>query len=204
MISNKDKKNKGEKMKRNTNLIIISVIVLTILTLNVSYSAFFDVQLQPTVQSFTTGTLNVTIDSSEALSGVLTPTNNLPTASTSTKPDKSYALLTLKNTGTLNANFEVKIENDTLPSGAVESDRLAPENILVGVYDESANAWIEFDGKYNTTLSSLKNNVILSSTIDGNNVSKTYRISVWLPQNLDPKNVGKLIYLKLSVRSTVA
>ena len=47
-----------KKLKRDTKIVIISVIALTILTMRVSYAAFFSVQSKSIVHEITTKELN--------------------------------------------------------------------------------------------------------------------------------------------------
>ena len=106
----------GQEIKRDTQLIIISVLILTIITLSVSYSAFFSVQSQSTVQEISTGVLDVVIDSTSAAMSTddLFPTavTDLPTQATSVvdNTEGTYARLILKNNGTLDADFSVTID----------------------------------------------------------------------------------------------
>ena len=51
----------GKKLKRDTIIVIISVFVLTLTTIRVSYAAFFTVKSQSTVQKYETKELNVLI-----------------------------------------------------------------------------------------------------------------------------------------------
>ena len=87
----------GKEIKRDTQLIIISVIILTIVTLNVSYSAFFTVQSLSTIQEISTG--NLEVDVSLNLNGSILNGNDyvFPTTfeEVSDEINGSYALLNL-------------------------------------------------------------------------------------------------------------
>ncbi len=201
MISN-------SKPKTNKKLIIVSVLVLTILTLNVSYSAFFDVKTQPTINSFTSGTLDVVIDStSTKLSGELKPvaTSTLPTAATTAINSAwPYATLKLTNSGTLPADFAVTLSYDT----ANASERLSFTYLNIGIHDGSK--WVAFGTKFYTPVTSLTSSStdvypILRDTIQSNstrNYQKTYKIFIWLSENTPITEIGKLVNLKINVRST--
>lgn len=199
--------NKGVKI--NTKLIVISVVVLTILTLGVSYSAFFDVKVQDTVQSFTAGTLNVTVSGNNKINSELQVTSNgsLPTTSSSSVPQNGYATLTLTNgAGNIPAAFLV-----TLTSNATDN-ALDLSKLIIGIYDDSngSKAWVPFGSSsstYNTSINKLSksNNEypILKGTI-GSGATKTYRVYVWLSENAELTDIHKKVNLSLKVKSIPA
>ena len=96
----------GRKIKRYTVLVAISVLVLTLLTLRFSYSAFFSVESQSTIQQISTGILDVVIDSASSHAidqNILYPISESLLPTTETSPvDGGYATLTLSNQGNFN------------------------------------------------------------------------------------------------------
>lgn len=201
----------GNEVKRDTQLIIISVLVLTIVTLSVSYSAFFSVRSQSTVQQITAGTLDVIIDSTST--GInadeLYPTldSDLPSSSTSSASG-TYASLNLKNNGSLDADFSVALQYDTnLPSGKTTSDLISFSYLKVGVYDTDNNVWLDFgNGAYYIDVTGLTASEagvypVLRSTINAGD-TRQFRIYVWLDEDTPITEIDKLVYLKLSVKST--
>ena len=52
----------GKYIKRGTIITVVSIIVLTLATMNVSYSSFFSVQTQTNVPVITAGNLSVTAE----------------------------------------------------------------------------------------------------------------------------------------------
>ncbi len=203
MISERDDK---KIKKSNTKLMIISVLVLTILTLNVSYSAFFDVKVQPNLYSFKAGTLNVTVDGSNqsTWNKELKPVD--VTTVTSTVPASGYVTLTIKNDGDIDARYSVTLVDDQLPTGTTTTDRLDPKYIYVGIYDGSS--WVKFNAQNYVQLSTLGSNSnypILNTTIakkNGTTIQKTYRIYIWLSKDTPTSDIGKLVYYRVNVHST--
>lgn len=200
------------KLKRDTEIIIFVVIILTIVTLNVSYSAFFAVRSQTTIQEISTGTLNVLIDSASTAmaSDDLLPTNtsDLPTSATSVSTGK-YAKLIVKNSGTLDANFSVMISYDNLPSGKTLDDVISLDYLNVGIYDVANNEWVNFgtasSKSYYTAITGLTatatNTYPIISGMIPKNSSKEYRVYIWLSEDTPTTEIGKLVYLKLDVKS---
>ena len=200
-----------KEIKRDTILVVVSVLLLTISTLKVSYSAFFAVKSLSTVQQISTGTLNVSITGSTAMSSDdLMPATNLPTGPTTSEVDGSYATLVINNTGTINSDFTVNLSYDTdnLPSGSTSSDLLSFNYLKLGVYDVTAGSWIQFDGKYyadiTSDLTSTGTNTytFIDSAINSS-ATKTYRIYVWLSSSTPVSEIGKLVYLKVDVSSSI-
>lgn len=157
----------GKKIKRDTQILIISVLILTIVTLNVSYSAFFSVETQSNVQTLKAGVLDVTILLEPKQVGDLFPVDNdsLPTP---TNPERKgngkgkYTELTLTNNGSLNAEFSVTISYDntaTLPSNKTKDDFIDFKYLRIGIFDVYENTWVPFVGNngvsYNISFESL-------------------------------------------------
>jgi len=202
----------GKEAKRDTQLIIISVLILTIVTLSVSYSAFFSVQSQTTVQKISTGTLEVVIDStSSKMSGAKlypTMTADLPTSSNSVVLGDPARLI-LNNTGTLDADFSVTIGYDSLPSGNTVDDLISFDYLNLGIYDVDNGTWVDFGngtGTYYTTISALTasdENIyrVLRSVISSQG-TREFEFYLWLAESTPFSEIGKLVYLKLDVKST--
>ena len=208
----------AKRIKRDTLIVVISVIVLTISTMQVAYSAIFSVKSQSTVQEIRSGTLNVIIDnlSSSMLSTtelLPTSTNDLP-SSTNSSVSGPYATLAINNSGTLNSAFSVSISYDTenLPSGKTVDDLISFDYLIIGIYDYDNGEWYEYGSSYYTQISNLtpsETNVypVLRGSIDapavvGNTTARTFRVYIWLKEDTPVSEIGKLAYLKLNVKST--
>ena len=198
--------------RRDKQIIILSVLILTMIALNTSYSAFFTIKSQSTMQEISTGTLTVLTDTSEAMSNedlMPTPTEDLPTEMNSVS-DGKFAKLNLQNTGTIEADFSVSITYDDIPTDKTQADLIDLRYLKVGIYDEDNNSWVSFgedgSGIYNTTITALSpsdTNVypILRNRIAAS-TTKQYKVYVWLSEDTPTSEIGKLVYLKLDVKST--
>lgn len=200
-------------MKRNMKLTVLAVLILTLVTIGVSYSAFFNIGSQGTIQEFSTGTLDVVIDSSSApMSGEdLYPTEEalLPTASNSVS-EGNYAAITLVNKGTLDADFSVSLTYDEIPEGYTEEDLLPLNYLSIGIFNESANAWINFGDNSNPvyytpitglTVSEPDVYPVVRNIIPKGKTIKV-RVYIWLDEETPISEIGKLVSLKLDVKST--
>jgi len=164
----------GKEIKRDTQLIIISVIILTIVTLNVSYSAFFSVQSISTIQEISTGNLEVDINLN--LTGsVLSGTEELFPSTFDEVSDEAtgnYASLILTNTGTIDADFLVTLsyDFDTLASvleaknGCCYKEKsdedlstymVSLEYLNVSILDTETNQLIDFNGEESGEITSV-------------------------------------------------
>lgn len=200
------------KLKRDTEIIILAVIVLTIVTMSVSYSAFFAVRSQTTIQEISTGTLDVLIDSASTAMGsdelFPTSTSDLPKSANAVATG-SYAKLILNNNGTLDADFSVTISYDNLPAGKTLDDVIPMEYLNVGIYDVANNEWVNFgtssNKSYYTSITGLTatetNTYPILSGVMAKNSTKEYRVYIWLSENTPTTEIGKLVYLKLDVKS---
>ena len=202
------------KIKRNTLIIVLSVILLTVLTMNITYSYIFSVQGTSNVQTFKAGTLDVSLNSSTKMSATeLMPSSasDYPTASNSTPngdSNSSYATLLLNNaSSSLNAKFTVSIDYDT-SSGVTSSDYVDMSYIKIGIYDVTNSNWVDLSssnaGTYSALISSFNKATegypILSGLVNSA-TSRTYRIYVWLSDTTPESEIGKYVNLKLNVKS---
>lgn len=210
-------------IKRDTQLIIISVIVLTIVTLSVSYSAFFSVQSLSTIQEISTGDLNVSVNF-DTTGTIFAGTEELFPTTIDEIKDKNYATLTLLNNGDLDADFSVtvsydfdklreisELENKT--DEELATDHLVPFNYLnISIYNDTEGRWVNFAQSGETTQTAisgltpsadytypvLRNSI---SKMSGNTTtSKVYKIYIWLSDETPTTEIGKYVYLKLNVK----
>lgn len=218
----------GKKIKRDTQLIILSVIVLTIVTLNVSYSAFFTVQSLSTVQEISTGNLDVAVNVDNTNSILNAEEEIFPSTTDEIKNGTggNYSVLTLANNGSLDADFSVTVSYDFDKLREIsEYSKLSDKELLdylvsfsylhVGVYDVTNGKWVNFSNGsgevlYPTisglTSSSDDSNTypILRDTVDskdnGTKYERVYRIYIWLSDETPTTEIGKYVYLKLNIK----
>lgn len=206
-------------IKRDTKIIILSVILLTIITMNVSYSYVFSVKSYTTgdsLQQFSTGELNVTVSKTGITQKTLLPTStsSLPTSKSSSATGSvgtNYAKVTITNpTGKLDAEYGITISPDTssLPSGKNASDIVNLQYINIGIYNETTGetGWVQFGSKYYTSISNLTSSSTNTYAIFrgkiANGKTNTLRIYIWLSDTTPVSEIGKLAYFKVDVRST--
>lgn len=104
----------GKEVKRDTQLMVLSVIILTIVTLNVSYSAFFSVQTLSTIQEISTGNLQVDVQIN-TIGTVFSGQRELYPSTfeeISNSETGSYASVVLTNTGSVNSDFLISLTYD--------------------------------------------------------------------------------------------
>lgn len=216
-----------KKVKRNTKLIILSVLVLTIVSLSYSYSAFFSIESKSTVHAISTGTLDVTASATQMAQTEVFPTEEtLPTSPESTlnNEKKDCATLTVSNNGNIDANFIVSIsyDEDSIPQDSKDVGLVSFDNLIVGIYEESSDnsGWLNLnpdeDGEpiYNMTIAQFatsepgvypifKGSINKATINESNKVSTTrsLRVYVWLADTTPTSEIGKLMYLKLNVQS---
>ena len=216
----------GKKIKRDTQIIILSVLILTIISLNFSYSAFFSIDSGNTVKEISTGTLNVTASTIPMAKTEVFPTEEvLPTTEKATLqyPEKDCASLTISNNGNIDANYTVSLsyDLDSLNNDHKENSELVSfENLIIGVQDTDNNSWLNLNPNkdeaaiYNmkvTQFTSSEPNVypILKGEIgkaqDSLNPTKqNLKVYVWLSDTTSASEIGKYVYLKLNVKSIPA
>lgn len=200
-----------KEFKKDAKLILVVVLLLALLTLNLSYSLIFSVKSVSTIQEIDAGTLSVVIDNtSTPIYDDLLPTSNslLPTSADSFIDDK-YSVITFTNNGTLKTDVALTISNDydNMPSLSKDEDLLPFNYLNVGLYN--GTEWINFgtqdSPQYYIALSSLQ---LVTGTTDTYTLvtdtlnvgeSKDYRVYVWLSESTPADKIGAIVSLKLNV-----
>ena len=122
-----------------------------------------------------------------------------------------FITLTVNNTGNVKSDYSVSLSNDTIPSG-VTGELLSFNYLYVAIYDVTNSTWLQFkdtsnNGTTYTTIGSLAtNNVapIIKDSIETGNTAKQYKVYVWLSEDVPTSEIGKLVYLKLDVKSVAS
>lgn len=213
-----------DKTKRNTKIVILSVIVLTIISLSFSYSAFFSISSGNVVKKISTGTLDVTASATPMAKDDIFPTEEtLPNNPQSTlyNQDKDNASLVITNNGNIDANYVVSLSYDltNLSDDQITNDLVSFENLIIGIYDVDETSWLNLNPDEGDPVYSMKvtgftpteDNVypIFSGEIAKADIKETgttptvknLKVYVWLADNTPTSEIGKLVHLKLDVRS---
>ena len=215
---------KVKRIKRDTQIIILSVLVLTLVSLNVSYSAFFSIDSRSTVQEISTGTLNVTATPTSMWEEDLFPIDEaLPTDANSTldSSEKNFAALTITNSGAIDANYVITLSYDTSNLDENQITNLASfDNLIVGIYDTDTTSWLNLNPTNDTAVYNMQvsqftesgegiypilKREISKANMDESGTTPTVqnlRIYVWLADTTPDSEIGKLVHLKTNVRST--
>ena len=197
-------------IKKQSTIIAIAVICLTVATVGVSYALFFQVETNTNNQIVTAGTLNVEYGSgSSAIAATeLVPMSDAEALSSSTMTGTIY----IENTGTLPANYEVKIGNDTEAfnsrSDALDTDvLLSHDYIRIAAYldgtmliEPTTLSKIEAATDDETMRSLFKSN--LNTTGTGENTA-TIVLKIWIDETAPESIIGNYVYLKMDVTSEV-
>ena len=204
----------SKRIKRDTIIVAISVIVLTSFIIRTSYAFIFSVKSKATLHQIASGVLNLTINqngSSAMNTDDLYPVDStlLPTASNSVYTG-DFARLSLNNSGTVASHFLVNIGYDALPSGSTQSDLTSFAYLIIGVFSEEDNAWVNLGttqspAYYKTinTLNASGTNIydVFEDEVDASD-AKNYRVYIWLDEDTPITEIEKLVYLKVNVVST--
>lgn len=211
---------KIKKVVKSKNFIIVAcVIVLTIITISVSYAAFFTVKTNTANQSVTTGTLAVTYtEQSTAINR-----NNMSSMSDEMGLALTEAsVIYIQNTGSLDSTFTITLgydmENFLSSVGSNNEAELTPlDYVKVAIY--------EYNGTNNETLivgpitiselpiyelnnsdSRYNRYSILFDSVGGTSsgdATKTYKVKMWLSDKAIPAASYSYFYLNAEVVAEV-
>lgn len=217
------------KFKNGTSLVIISVILLTVLTLNVSYSAFFQVKSLTTVKQINTGSLDVEVSLDTNNSIFNQNVEIFPTTfgDITNEQNGHYSVLTINNVSNLPVRYLVSIQYDyeglrnytkdgkkifqSLTDSELRDSLVSFNYLRVAVVDN--NEFINFTDDENNGTHPLISSFVPSTSdeysfpiIDNvllEDTSKNYKVYVWLDENTPIEEIGKYVFLKIAVESEI-
>ena len=214
----------GKTLKRSTAIVVGSIVALSLVTMNVSYSSFFSVQTQSGIQTISTGTLKVTAsvnsqlkdqqlmpDTNKSYEGI-TSENGVVTASSPVANNNNKITLTVENDGDVDAVFGASIKRTAESVSNGNDAELS--NVVIAIQHDSK--WLKFgDGDsapFYVTITDLVNEngsegsyPIIYDTISKktgeSKTTKTYDIYFWLKDTTNENQQGKSLNLSLAVKS---
>ena len=213
-----------DRTKRNTKIVILSVVILTIISLSFSYSAFFSISSGNVVKEISTGTLDVTASATPMAKDDVFPTEEtLPNNEKSVLKfaEKNFAPLVITNSGNIDANYVVTLSYDltNLSDDQIANDLVSFDNLIIGIYDDDEKSWLNlnpdegdpiysmkvtgFSPTEENTYPILKREIAKANIIDTGSTPtvKNLKVYVWLADTTPVSEIGKLVHLKLDVRS---
>ena len=187
--------------KRQTTIILLSILVIAILLIGTAMAMFTDTKTSET-QTLTAGTLSATFEGSTALNTELTPM----TDDEATMASNNTYTFTLQNTGSLPMNYTITIFNDT----SVHGEALDHKYIKVA-YDNGGGQYLSQLGKVNGSATDQNQitYILKSDSINANSGSEQHTIRIWISDKddsgaeTDTDIIGKVIKLKIGLSGTV-
>ncbi len=206
--------------KRNL-FIIVCVLVLTLSTIGISYSAFFTVKSNTDNQTLTTGELAVSYsgDGTAVFPSVLEPISDRDGLN-----QTNNKIIHIANTGTLDSEYVLTVGYDMdkfkAREGAKEDDILTPiefVKIAVYEYDSASGASTPLTGplsigdlpvyEYNQDDQKLNRYSLLFGSVGSatsGNATKNYQVKVWLSDKTTPSASNSFFYINSEIVATVA
>lgn len=197
-------------IKKQSTIIAIAVICLTVATIGVSYALFFQVETNSENQVVTAGTLNVEYGSaSKAITAKeLIPMSDEEALASETMTGTIY----IENTGTLPSYYELKIGNDMIsftnrdnPSSSdkiVNHDYLKVAAYLNGtmIVEPTVLSALEKASDDESMYSLFKNILFTRGTGES---TATVVIKLWISENAPEEIIGDYVYMKMDVTGEV-
>lgn len=199
---------KGKNIKRGTVLVVASVIILTLVTMNVTYSAFFSVQTANTVQVITTGDLTIEAKASNVTVPAegLMPSNEYTSINaTNAKVDGTNfvkSTLTITNKSNIPAQIGVSIKN------TAGNDNADLSHVVIAI--QKSSAWVPFKSNvYYTTIKGLQAEtgdaslypIIKDSIAAGPSTTVAYDIYMWVDEITPEDQVDKALNYSVVVKA---
>ncbi len=207
----------GKYIKRGTIITVVSIIVLTLATMNVSYSSFFSVQTQEHVPVITAGNLKVEAKISQATdsnSKELMPSSDYTqiTAEGSSINGNGFSKSTLTVTNKSDLAVTIGVSLSNTATAGENGGNAAPEDVVIAI--QKNNKWIKFgsSNSYHVQLSNLvqsegdaypiiKDNIEKSS---GDGTQAVYDIYIWVKDEASDESAEKTLNYSVSVKAVPA
>ncbi len=207
------------KIKGETKIIMLSVIILTLSTIGFSYSVLFDIKSNSNNQIIQTGNLSVVYGGS---SSSINNFDMLPMSDQSGLNSDSRSIIHIQNNGSFNSTFTITLSYDYNAfkerSNYEEGNELVPFEYLrmaIFEYDEETSQMNLISGiidlgdvPIHQVESDFYNNsyAIFTSSVDklsSGNSTKTLAIKVWIEEDATENISDYFVYLKVNIVSEV-
>ena len=206
-------------IKRETRIIAVSVILLTLSTLGLSYSAIFEIKSNTNNQVIETGSLSVVYGSS---SNAINDLEMLPMSDADGLDNESSSTIYIQNNSTLNSAFTITISYDynnfISREDFKEGDELIPFEFLkmaVFEYNTGMSSMVQVSSVINlgdVPIYKLGSDyygnsyAVYNDTVDksssGNN-AKTYAVKIWIDEDAPDEATGYFVFLNINVEAEV-
>ena len=172
-------------LKKQTSIILVSVIVMILIILGVSYSLFMQVDESNQVQVVESGTLVLS-----STKGNTITTNNLPLSDAEGLGNEGYTF-SVQNKGTLGYLYNLYVNNKA------SSNPLEYEYIKISFNDGPAIKLSELEVDSEKGIILLANGYIAPANTEGD--VKTHNIKVWIDEDAPTSIIGKKILLQIDM-----
>ena len=172
-------------LKRQTSIILISVIVMVLIIIGVSYSLFMQVDESNDVQVVESGTLVLSSNKGNTIT-----TNNIPISDIEGLGSEGYTF-SVKNNGTLGYLYNLYINNKA------SSNPLEYEYIKISFDDGPVTKLSDLEIDSEKGLILLANNYIAPANEEGDVV--THNIKVWIEETAPTSIIDKKILLQIDM-----
>ena len=172
-------------LKKQTSIILISVIFMILIIIGVSYSLFMQINESKDIQVLESGTLVLS-----STKGNVITTSNVPQNDFLGLSGDSYTF-SVKNNGTLGYLYNLYISN------VASSNPLEYEYIRISFDDGTPITLSELSMDNNSRYILLKDNYIASANQEGDVV--THNIKVWIDEEAPTSIIGKKILLQIDM-----
>ena len=215
----------GKTLKRSTAIVVGSIVALSLVTMNVSYSSFFSVQTQQSIQTISTGSLNVTASVENKLNNgkelmpdtsnsyqSIKDENGVVSASNPEANNDNKITLTVKNSGNVDAVFGASIKRTAANvNGSNDADL---KNVIIAIQKDGK--WLKFgEGDSAPLYVAITELVSENGSNDSypiihddigkktseQDTEQKYDIYFWLKSDTNEDQQGKSLNLSLTVKS---
>lgn len=178
-------------LKRELTLTLLSIFAVTIIFLGGSYSIFSQIKKADDYNVLKTGTLALEFqDTEEGLGNIISLNGEFPVSDDIGKEKQPYTFK-IKNTGTVNATYKIRIVDDT---DMIEADECADKQIEKSVIKYS------LDEGEPLLLSQVPDTVVKEGDILGGS-SETHTIRMWISDQAGNEVLGKHYHGKIIVEA---
>ena len=196
-------------LKRETKVIAIVVICLTLVVIGSSYALFLQVDNNTNNQVVEAGSLTVTYSNGNTVTVDSTEDGNclLPQSDSAATTNGCKFTLSIRNTGTLPMKYNLLIYNNTsgAPSGATFVNHSLIKYSLKKQYTVAAKTETVTSS---ATLSSVPAYSSTKKTLETNTINAgetiTFSLNIWIDENATTSIIDQYVYLKLDVVGQVA
>lgn len=180
-------------MSIDKKCLIVSIVIMLIALINVSFAYVVSFDNSSTIYKIDAGTFNVLTDVIKEDKNYIMKSNIIPTSSNDIITGE-YSTISINNMGSIDSRYEIIIDENN-------SNNVSFDDLYFGLYDEYKNEWVKYNDNYYTHFNNNDYKKILYKGVVKSRELKKYKLYIWLVNDV---SMDKEVNLNITINNSVS